>query len=392
MVNIITFGCKVNQYESQLIKENLECDKFFDDNVVIINSCCVTKKVENDVKKTIRKLIRQGKKVYLTGCLVEKNGKIREEFKDIEIVKRDFFYRNKNRIDSFDGHTRAFIKIEDGCENYCTYCIIPYVRGKVKSRNEDEIIEEVKCLAEKGYKEIVLTGIDLGAYGKDKKGSLNSLIERIELIDGIERIRLSSIEIYYIEENFIEFLKNLKKFCPHFHIPLQSGSDRILKMMGRRYSFSQYLEKIEMIREKIENVTFTTDIMIGFPGEKDDDFEKTCEAVDKIKFLKVHIFPYSERENTKAIYLPDKVDEKTKKERFKCLLEISHRASKKVKENFIGKILNVLFERKKGDFWEGYSENYIPFILKSEEILKNKIIKVIGEKIIGEFMTGKELK
>lgn len=389
MVKILTFGCKVNQYESQLIRENIEKDLFFNkDDFVIINSCCVTEKVENEVKRNIRKLLKEGKKIFLTGCLAEKLNILNEKLENVEIVKKEEFFKIKDKISRFNGHTRSFVKIEDGCENFCSYCIVPFVRGKVKSRREKDIIEEIKCLSENGYKEVVLTGIDLGAFGKDTGENLISLIDKIDQIKGIERIRLSSIEIYYIDEKFIDFLKNKKKFCPHFHIPLQSGSDKILKLMGRRYKFDQYYEKIQMIKEKMVDATFTTDIMVGFPGETDDDFEKTCIGIEKIEFLKVHIFPYSKRENTPAISLSDEIDEKIKKEREKILLKISNNVSKKVKEKFIGKKLSVLFERKKDNWWEGYSENYIPVILKSDKNLKNQIVDIIPEKILKNFLFG----
>ena len=381
MVSIITFGCKVNQYETQLIKENIKRN-FKDKNFVIINSCCVTKTAEDEVKKKIRKLLKERKKIYLTGCLIEKDKKIGEEFPDIEIVKKDFFIKFKDKIENFDKHTRAFVKIEDGCENFCTYCIIPSVRGPIKSRREKDIIEEIKNLSKNGYKEIVLTGIDLGSYGKDTGETIFSLIEKIERINKVKRIRLSSIELYHINETLIDFLKNIKKFCPHFHIPLQSGSNKILNLMGRKYNFAQYYEKIEMIRNKIENVTFTTDIIVGFPGEKDDDFRKTCSAIEKINFLKIHIFPFSERENTPAKNFPDKIDEKTIEEREKIILKISNISSNRVKKEFIGKKLNVLFEKEKNGYWEGYSENYIPIIVKSDKNLKNKILPVIPKKII----------
>ncbi|MCM8818501.1 MAG: MiaB/RimO family radical SAM methylthiotransferase [Candidatus Omnitrophica bacterium] len=394
MAQILSFGCKVNQYESQLIKENIEKDPFFNNqnDIVIINSCCVTEKVENEVKKTIRKLLKERKKVYLTGCLERKLNMLNERYENVRIIPKEEFFKIKNKISYFNGHTRSFVKIEDGCENFCSYCIVPFLRGKIKSRPEKEIVEEIKCLADNGYKEVVLTGIDLGSFGKDTGESLVNLIDKIDKIEGIKRIRISSIEIYYIDEKFINSLKNFKKFCPHFHIPLQSGSDRILKLMGRRYKFNQYYEKIQMIKQNIEKVTFTTDIMVGFPGETDDDFEKTCIAVEKVEFLKVHIFPYSERENTPAKNLFNKIDIKIKKEREKILLKISNSVSKKVKEKFIGKKLEVLFEKKIDNFWEGYSENYIPIILKSEDDLKNKIIPVLPYKIFKNFLLSVELK
>ncbi|MCM8804660.1 MAG: radical SAM protein, partial [Candidatus Omnitrophica bacterium] len=189
MVQILTFGCKVNQYESQLIRENIKEEELFkDENIVIINSCCVTEKVEREVKKKIRKLLKDGKKVYLTGCLAEKNG-IEEEFEDINIIKKEKFFKIKDKITTLNGHTRCFIKIEDGCENFCSYCIIPFVRGKERSRKEEDILDEIKSLVEKGYKEVVLTGINLGAYGKDTNTNLLSLIEKIERIENVERIR-----------------------------------------------------------------------------------------------------------------------------------------------------------------------------------------------------------
>lgn len=390
MAIILTYGCKVNQYESQLIRENIELNgNFKEDNIVIINTCCVTDKIEKEIKKKIRKLLKEGKKIYITGCLVKKNSQLIENTENIIIVDKSFFIANKDKIERFEGHTRCFVKIEDGCDNFCSYCIIPFVRGKVRSRFERDIIEEVNKLVDNGYKEVVLTGINLGCYGKDTGENLISLIENLSKIENLKRIRLSSIEIYYIDENLIDFLKNVEKFCPHFHIPLQSGSDRILKLMGRRYTLSEFIEKLDMIKNKIEKVTFTTDIIVGFPGEKDEDFEMSCYAIEKIGFLKVHVFPYSEREGTKAIYLPEKIKEEIKKERIKRILKVSNMVSKKVKERFIGKKCKILFEKEKNRWWEGYSENYIPFKVKSEKNLKNEILEVIPEKIYREFLIGK---
>lgn len=385
-VKVITFGCKTNQYEGELIRENLNSE---DENLVVINSCCVTQKVEKEVEKEIKKNLKNGKRIILTGCIRDKE-RIKEKFEKIEIIEKNLLCRNKNYIEKFEGHTRAFVKIQEGCENFCSYCIVPYVRGKERSRNIKDIIFEISCLAENGYKEIVLTGTNAGSFGKDTGENLISLINEISKIEKIKRIRLSSIEVYYLNDSFIKELKNIEKFCPHFHIPLQSGSDRILKLMNRRYTFDRYYERIEKIRESFENVTFTTDIIVGFPGETEEDFELSLKAIEKIKFLKVHIFPYSPRPGTEAEKLSDKIPEKIKKERFSIMDKLQKEISLSVKKEFLGKYLNVLFERKiEGNSYTGYSENYIPFIVESPLNLKNQILKVKGEKIVNGFLWGK---
>ncbi|MCD6221231.1 MiaB/RimO family radical SAM methylthiotransferase [bacterium] len=379
----ITFGCKVNQYETQLLKENIPFLYRQNNDVCVINTCCVTDKVEKEIRRIIRKKIREGKKVWLTGCFVNKEReRIKVNFPDVKIFDKFTCFNRTRIISFFEKHTRAFVKIEDGCENKCSYCIIPLVRGKVSSRDENEILEEIKTLGGNGYKEIVLTGVDLGAYGKDNGKKLSDLIEKISKIKGIERLRLSSIEVFHIDKEFIDFLSSFEIFCPHFHIPLQSGSDRILKLMRRRYNYSQYLEKIEYIRKKFKNVTFTTDIMIGFPEETDEDFKKSCKAVEEIGFLKVHIFPFSPREGTEAMLLENKVDWRIKKEREKVIFKVAENSRRKVMSNFLNKNLNVLVEKKEGNFWTGYSENYIPFLVSSQKDLKNEIISVKGEEIV----------
>jgi len=385
----ITFGCKVNQYETQLLKENIPFLYRQNNDVCVINTCCVTDKVEKEVRRIIRKKIREGKDVWLTGCFVNKErGRIKVNFPDVKIFDKFACFNRTRVISFFEKHTRAFVKIEDGCENKCSYCIIPLVRGKVSSRDENEILEEIKTLGGNGYKEIVLTGVDLGAYGKDNGKKLSDLIEKISKIKGIERLRLSSIEVFHIDKEFIDFLSSFEIFCPHFHIPLQSGSDRVLKLMRRRYNYSQYLEKIEYIRKKFKNVTFTTDIMIGFPEETDEDFRKSCKAVEEVGFLKVHIFPFSPREGTEAMLFENKVDWRIKKEREKVIFKVAENNRRKVMSNFLNKNLNVLVEKKEGNFWAGYSENYIPFLVSSQKNLKNKIIFAKGERIINGKILG----
>lgn len=383
-VSLISFGCKVNQYETHLLRENLEREgyKSVDEGeIFVINTCCVTGKVEKEIRRIIRKKLREGREVWVTGCLVNKSPEdLKVQFPSVKIFDKNEFITVKT-ISNFNSHTRAFIKIEDGCENYCSYCIIPYVRGKVKSRDEEEIVEEIRKLVKNGYKEIVLTGIDLGAYGKDTGTSFISLLKKIFKIEGLRRVRLSSIELIHLSDEIINFLAEWEVFCPHFHIPLQSGSNRILKLMNRKYGVSEYIEKIEKIRERINKVTFTTDIMVGFPGEKEKDFIETCEIVEKIQFLKIHIFPYSPREKTSAYHFPDKISCDVKKEREYEIFKVGNRVSYEVKKKFLGKTFQVLVERKKDGYWEGYSENYIPFIIESEKYLKNEVVSVMAEKI-----------
>ena len=386
-MEFITFGCKVNQYETQLLKENFPYIDVIPDNICIINSCCVTNKVEKEVKSTIRKKQKEGKNVWLTGCFINEE-KIKFLFPSIKIFNKFEFCKEIKTIKSFNNHTRSFVKIEDGCENNCSYCIIPLVRGKVKSRDDEEIIEEIKKLTESGYKEIVLTGIDLGAYGKDNGKKITTLIEKISKVKNLKRIRLSSIEAIYINKALVDFLSSLDIFCPHFHIPLQSGSDKILKMMKRNYNFSQYMKKIEIIKKIMKNVTFTTDIIVGFPGEKEDDFNQSCKAIEEINFLKVHIFPFSPREGTKAYFMENKVDYKVKKEREKVLSYSVKKEREKVMKKFLSLPLSVLFEKKEENLWTGYSENYIPFSVISDDDIKNEIVKVIGKEIKNDKIYG----
>jgi len=318
-VLVKTYGCKVNQYESQLIRENFERQGYTlsqngEADVVVVNTCCVTEKAEKKARSFIRKAVAHGRRVLVTGCAVRKQNSFVEEFSPpVEVYpdKDDLLLAGLRTISRFDNHTRAFVKIEDGCENFCTFCIIPLVRGRVKSRLKEEVVDEVRQLVSNGYKEIVLTGVDLGAYGSDTGEGLTDLLKSLETLKGLERIRLSSIEVFHLTDELTEYLLNSRLFCRHFHIPLQSGSDRILRKMGRRYTFSEYLKKIEDIREKdpTGRTTFTTDVMVGFPGETEEDFTLTCEALKRIGFLRVHIFRYSKREGTAAYRMDGQVPE-----------------------------------------------------------------------------------
>ncbi|MCK9266828.1 MiaB/RimO family radical SAM methylthiotransferase [bacterium] len=390
-VSIKTYGCKVNQYESQLLRENIEncgylVSDFNSSNIVLINSCCVTEKAESELRKFVQKSVNKGKKIWLTGCAVKKSNQFIsmsgvEVFDDKETLLNSKL-AGLNIITKFHNRTRAFVKIEDGCENFCAYCIVPYVRGPVRSRKEEDILCEVKHLVDNGYKEIVLTGVDLGAYGRDTGKELIGLLESLSRIEGLERIRISSLEVVYLNDKVIEYLSTNRLVCTHLHIPLQSGSDNILALMRRRYTFSDYIERVALARKKIDGVTFTTDAMVGFPGETEDDFISTCETIEKIGFLKVHIFRYSKRRETLAYRLENHISESVKREREKALCELSEKISNRTKERFIGSFLDVLVEKKKGENVFGYSSNYIPVFFSEKRIANNRVVTVKAERLI----------
>jgi threonylcarbamoyladenosine tRNA methylthiotransferase MtaB len=391
-----TYGCKVNQYESQLIRENLERQGYIlsqngDADVVVVNTCCVTERAEKKARSFIRKAVANGKRVLVTGCAVRKQKSLVEEFgSSIEVYPdKDALIRTVcpsglTTISRFDNHTRAFIKIEDGCENFCTFCIIPLVRGRVKSRLIRDVVREVRDVASNGYKEVVLTGVDLGAYGSDTGEKMTDLMKDMEVIEGLKRIRLSSIEVFHLTEELLKYLSNSRSFCRHFHIPLQSGSDRILKKMGRRYTFSEYLSRIERIKgsDAAGRVTFTTDVMVGFPGETEEDFNLTCEALKRIRFLRVHIFRYSRREGTAASRMDGQVPEDVKKKREKELEDVVDKMCYNVKEGFIGRPLDVLVERETDNLCEGYSSEYIPVAFTGGKGLLNKVVTVTGREVV----------
>lgn len=383
-----TYGCKANQYDSQLLLENFmmngyELSTFKDADIVVVNTCCVTAKAEKEARCLIRKAVAEGKNVWLTGCAVKRKSFLQNLGVPVKVISDIPF--KKNIITSFYNHTRAFVKIEDGCENFCSYCVVPYVRGRVKSRDESEIIEEVKNLCANGYKEIVLTGIDTGAYGRDTGTDIINLLEKLKGIEGLKRVRLSSIELFYLTDKLCDYLISYPLFCPHLHIPLQSGSDKILKLMNRRYTVSEYLSRIEKIKkmDREKRFTFTTDIIVGFPYEEDDDFTLSVKAVEDIGFLKVHIFRYSKREGTAAFSIGGDVSEKVKKEREKIIEKVAQKVSRSVKEQFTGRELDVLVERKKGNYWEGYSSQYLPIKIPdiSGRCLFNEVVSVVATDI-----------
>ena len=364
--NIITLGCKVNSYESNFMKEALVKNGFSFCNlnekcdILILNTCTVTDTSDKKSLKEVRRLKRENPNAILVvcGCSVQ-NDKTKYDDLGINILmgninksnivsiiekylddKTPVEYVAKTRDLPFENmevdisdHTRAYIKIEDGCDNFCSYCIIPFVRGKKRSKDFSLVLREVQHLANNGYKEIVLTGIDTGGYESNGK-DLTDLIHEMSKINGIERIRQSSIEITQINEKFINELKNNNKICDHIHIPLQSGSDSILKLMNRKYDLKYFFDKIDMIRSVRPDISITTDVIVGFPGETEEMFLETMETCKKINFSKIHAFPYSERKGTKASMMDGKVPESVKHERVKKLLELSDSLEKSYYDKF----------------------------------------------------------
>jgi threonylcarbamoyladenosine tRNA methylthiotransferase MtaB len=281
--------------------------------------------------------------------------------------------------------TRAFIKIQDGCNRFCSYCIIPYVRGRVRSRKEDEILAEITGLVEKGYKEVVLTGIHISSYGTDlgltEDMPLASLIIKIGRIEGIERIRLGSLEPRIITENFLKVISSVKQFCPHFHLSLQSGSDTVLQRMNRKYTSSEYFERVQLIRSYFSLPSFTTDVIVGFPGETEQEFSQTLEFVKKIGFSHIHVFKYSKREGTQAAKLPDQIPEETKNQRSNELMLLSESMSQEYKDQFLGRIEKILFEeevRIDGRIYQaGHNERYLKLAVAEAKDLSNRIVEAV---------------
>lgn len=441
-VLFITLGCKANQYETNameqsFLKDGYDIAKDSDvPDICVVNTCSVTNIAERKSRQMIRRMKELNKKAIVVACgcysqvgkdeleempevdiiigvndknniveIVEKyikqNGKI-EEVSDVMHEKefQDFGTTTYTEL------TRAVVKIQDGCDRFCSYCIIPYARGRVRSRDVDSILKEIEAISKQGIKEVVLTGIHIASYGKDfsdekvkeyrekygYKGDykkfdpkddlhtggfrLIELLEQIEKVTDIERIRIGSLEPKLINEEFVKRLSNLKKICEHFHLSLQSGCDETLKRMNRRYTVEEFEESANLLRKYFKDVKLTTDIIVGFPGETDEEFNKTYEFLNKIKFYKMHVFKYSIRKGTVAEKMPNQVDGKTKEERSKILIELSNKNEEEYNQQLIGKVVDVLFEERKKDYFEGHTKNYIMIKVKTTENLQNEIKKV----------------
>lgn len=422
-------GCKVNQYESEAIAELfaqkgyeiVDIDEWAD--IYIINTCTVTNFGDKKSRQLIRKVKRQNPEAVVAaiGCYAQTAP---DEIKNIEGV--NLIIGTKGRKDIVDlvesyvpemgvvstvgqiakerefehltisklaDRTRAYLKIQDGCSQFCSYCIIPYARGPIRSRDPEDIMDEVKVLAENGFKEIILTGIHVASYGKDLKGvTLLDVIKRVQAQEGIERIRFSSVEPNIVTEEFASELSKLDKVCDHFHLSLQSGCDRTLKRMNRKYDAAGYERAVEILRKYFPNVAITTDIIAGFPDETDEDFEKSLEFAKKIGFAKIHAFPYSPKRGTPAAVMPNQILNAVKNERTSRLIEASDRMADEFIKSFEGRVMPVLYEREiEHNIYEGYTTNYIRVLSESSENIKNKILdtEIVSsedEKAIGRIL------
>lgn len=422
---IETLGCKVNSYESNVMIDLLINNGFIEAkegeiaDIYIINTCTVTNNADHKSVKVIKQAIKKNSDaiIIVTGCLSQTNeakineidgvdiiignvnkSKIvdyinnyieeKEQIRDVvDICNVEFEQMNLNNFNK----TRAFVKIQDGCNNYCSYCIIPYARGNIRSRQPEDILKEIHHLVENGHKEIVLTGIHTGSYGIEFKNyDLSNLLLNIIKIKGIERIRISSIEITELNEDFMEVLKNNPIIVDHMHIPLQSGSDSILKLMNRKYNVQYFIDKINKIREIRPNILITTDVIVGFPGETDEYFLETIDTINKIGFSKLHVFPYSKRNGTVAALMKNQVDNSIKKARVHELLKLSKELELKTMESYIGKQLSFLPEIEKKGYIIGHAGNYLSIKVKNKKHKLNESLNVIIKKIEYPHCIGEE--
>lgn len=401
-IRFFTLGCKANQYDTQSIRERFLSKGFKDDDsnlspdYFLINTCTVTSGADQKSRNIIRRCIQSNPKavVIVTGCLVEKDWDLLASIPGISLViKKNFFPEG---ISDFSQHTRAFLKIQDGCDNFCTYCKVALVRGKKRSKDIKQVLEEAKKLVACGFHEIVLTGICLGEYGKDlyPKKDLVDAIDVLLKLEGLTRLRLSSIEAGDVSVKLIKCLASSKKFCRHLHIPIQSGDDGILKRMNRKYTSQKYQNLISRIKHSIPGVSITTDCLVGFPGETEANYNNTVNLVKKILPLKVHIFPYSRRLGTKAANFTGMVDVKTIKSRCAKLEKVSKECQYKFMREFIGKKILVLIEgisKSEVGYLEGLTDNYFKVRVPFKPELKNKIVQVELKRIdedsfIGEYV------
>ena len=409
-------GCKVNAYETEAMQQILEnagyeivpFTEFAD--VYVINTCSVT----NMADRKSRQMLHKAKKmnpdaiVVGAGCYVqtkeaetllddtvdiiignnkkhelldmirayESDHGMRESIVDINHEKQEY---EEMYLESTAEHTRAFIKVQDGCNQFCSYCIIPFARGRVRSRKLADVIEEVKRLAEHGFKEVVLTGIHLSSYGADTDDNLLHLIQEVHKVEGIERIRLGSLEPRIVTDEFTEALSKLPKICPHFHLSLQSGCDATLQRMNRRYNTKEYAAGCEILRKYFTHPAITTDVIVGFPGETEEEFEATKAYLEKIHFYEMHIFQYSKREGTKAAVMEHQIPEPVKKERSNILLTLEKKMSEEFREYYVGKeetaLMEEPFEFDGQQYFTGYTKEYVKVAVKAGKDLSNQFVK-----------------
>lgn len=413
-VAFITLGCKVNQYETnamtqKFIESGYEVVSHHEKaDIYIVNTCTVTNMSDRKSRQMLRRVkdLNKNSIVVACGCYVQVAKDELEKIEEIDIVLgnneknniveyvENYIKENRKNIQiedvmyqkefvdfgdvTYTEKTRAVIKVQDGCDRFCSYCIIPYARGRVRSRKPESVISEIEKIAKEGIKEVVITGIHVASYGKEFKEEyrLIDLLEEINKIEGIERIRLGSIEPLLITENFMKRLIKLEKICHHFHLSLQSGCDETLKRMNRRYTTKEFINIVNILRKYYKDVILTTDIIVGFPGETEEEFNKTYEFLKQIKFYKMHIFKYSPRKGTKAAQMKEQINGNVKEERSQKLIQLSDENEKEYNKEYIGQEIEVLFEEEKDGIYKGHTKNYILAYCKENKNLENRIVKV----------------
>ncbi len=418
-------GCKVNQYESEAIAELFQekgyqvVDMEQAADVYIINTCTVTNFGDKKSRQLIRKVKRQNPDsiVVVAGCYAQTAP---QEIMAIEGVNIVVGTKNRTQIvnlvenyqqkepqnyvsnimrerefeplsiQKLKNRTRAYLKIQDGCSQYCSYCIIPYARGPIRSRNPEDVLAEVKCLAENGFQEVVLTGIHVASYGKDFKNiTLLEMIQQVHEVKGIQRIRFSSIEPNIVTEEFVKTLSNLEKVCDHFHLSLQSGCDKILQAMNRKYNTEKYHQAVKLLRQFMPHVAITTDMIVGFPGETEEDFLTSYAFAKEMCFSKIHVFPYSPKRGTPAASMSGQIENTIKSERSQKLMQLSETMAEEFLNKLIGKEMDVLYERQiQPNTYEGHTTNYVKVHVKNDQNLTNKIVKTALTEKQGEIAKG----
>lgn len=420
-----TLGCKVNQYDTEAVIENFKNNGYeivpFDEyaDVYVVNTCTVTHLSDRKCRQMLRKTkkINPNSILIAMGCYAQSAGeKIKADVEEVDIIvgtnhrqkivemveqfKEDQVFNlvddimevtefEELTISNMDERTRVYLKIQEGCNNYCTYCIIPYVRGKIRSRKEENVLAEAKRLVASGFKEIVLAGIHVASYGKDLEGtSLIQVIEKLNQIEGLERIRLSSIEPVVVTEAFKEALPRMTKLCRHFHLSLQSGSDTVLKRMNRKYTTEEYLESVRKLRSVWPDVAITTDIIVGFPGETEEEFKETMAFVEEVGFAQVHLFPYSTREGTVAAKMKDQIAPQVKDERVTRLKQVCDTSRRRFIKSHVGRVVEVLFETIENGVGTGYTSNYLKVNIPNLDDMTNTVCQVKIEAIEGDILIG----
>ena len=420
-VAFLTLGCKTNQYETngmmqKFIEAGYEiCNLEENPDIYVVNTCTVTNIADRKSRQSLRRVKEKNNTIVIAvGCYAQVAKEQLEQMPEIDIVlgnkeKKDIvkyveeFLQKRTDLGKkeptpivdvadiskqkdFDEYgcvtytekSRTEIKIQDGCNNFCTYCLIPYARGRIRSRKKENVLKEAQNIADEGIKEIVLTGIHIASYGKDfeEEYKLIDLIEDLNKVQGIERIRLGSLEPTIVTEEFADRLSKLEKVCNHFHLSLQSGCNETLKRMNRKYTTEEFRKVVEILRKYFKDVNLTTDIIVGFPGETDEEFDSTYKFLKDIAFYKMHVFKYSKRDGTVAAKMPNQIDGLVAEERSKKLIELSEKNMEEYNSKYIGKELEVLFEEKQDEFWTGHTKNYMVVKMKSENDLENKVLKV----------------